>query len=188
MGQQTWTSVARPSNTYGNEQAWINALTTGSGAAQGNQQVSLPVRSQISGYSSLSETGQQQLAAHGATSDLNDAANTTSLQTLGTIRSTASQRESDIAALERASHSADPTQQTELATLQRINQAMLLQLRSQQETNQMMEAQSLQQLVGQKQQQDDMKALFQAADGFEANYTAKAGTETSQTVSRALHY
>lgn len=188
VGQQTWTSVTRPANTYGNTQMWMNALTTGSGATAGNQQVSIPRSSQISGYGSLTPQGQQQLAAHGATTDLNDAANATTLQTLGTVRASAPQRETDITNLERASHSADPAQQTELATLQRINQAMLIQLRTQQETNEMTQAQSLQQLVGQKEQQDQMKALFQAADGYSTNYTSKAGTETNQSVSKALHY
>jgi len=151
MGQQMWTSITQPANTYGNTQMWMTAATTGNGASLGNQQVSVPRSSQISGYSSLNQQGQQQLAAQGATADLNDTANATTLQTLGTIRANASQRETDIRNLEVASHSADLTQQTELATLQRINQAMLIQLRTQQESNQMAQAQSLQQMVGQKQ-------------------------------------
>ena len=43
-------------------------------------------------------------------------------------------------------------------------------------------------MVGQKQQQDEFKALFQAADGYEANFDSKAGTDTNQSVSKALHY
>jgi hypothetical protein len=167
---------------------WTTAATSGYGAASANQQVSIPRTGQITGYSSLSQEGQQQLAAQGATTDLSDTANATTLQTLGTIRTNAPQREADISNLEQASHSSDPSQQTELATLQRINQAMLIQLRTQQESNEMTQAQSLQQMVGQKQQQDQMKALFQAADGYEANYTGKAGNETNQSVSKALHY
>lgn len=188
MGRQMWTSVTTPVNTYGNTQMWIDAATTGTGAVAGNQQVSIPITSKISGYGSLSPEGQQQLAAQGATADLSDAADATTLQTLGTIRANAAQRESDITNLEQMSHSTDPTQQTELATLQRINQALLIQLRTQQESNQVAQTQSLQQLVGQKQQQDEMKALFQAADNYEANYSSKAGNETNQTVSKALHY
>jgi hypothetical protein len=90
-----------------------------------------------------SQIGSQQVGnlpqqvQRGVTADLNDVANETTLQTLGTIRVNASQRESDISQLEAASHSLDPSQQTELATLQRINQALLLELRTQQETNEM---------------------------------------------------
>lgn len=188
LGRQQWTSLTGAANTYGNTQPWINAAVNGAGAYSASQVASVPRTPRLSGYNSLSQEGQEQLAAQGATADLNDSANTTSLQTLGTIRASAPQREADIAALERATHSVDPTQQTELATLQRINQAMLIQLRTQQETNEMMQASGLQQMVGQKQQQDDMKTLLQAADGYETNYVGNAGSETTQTVSRALHY
>lgn len=187
MGQQTWASVTQPANTYGNTQMWMTALTTGNGASVGNQRASVPQTARISGYSTLDSQGQQQLAAQGATVDLSDAANATTLQTLGTIRANAPQREEDIARLEVASHSLDPTQQTELATLQRINQALLLELRTQQETNEMTETQNLQQMIGQKEQQDALKMTFQAADGYEANYKANV-TSTSSSVANAYHH
>ena len=43
LGLQAWTTVTRPTNTYGNTQAWIAAVTTGANASAGNQQVSVPV-------------------------------------------------------------------------------------------------------------------------------------------------
>jgi hypothetical protein len=186
-GQQMWTTVAQPANTYGNTQMWTTALTTGASAFAGNQQVSVSPAARISGYNTLDSQGQQQLAAQGATADLGDTANATTLKTLGTIRTNAPQREADISTLEQASHSSDPTQQTELATLQRINQAMLIQLRTQQESNQMVQAQSLQQMVGQKQQQDELKMIFQAADGYEANYNANV-TSSASSVANAYHH
>jgi len=179
MAQQTWTPVAHPANTYGNSLPWTNAATNGNGAAAANQGVSIQRTGQISGYSSLSLQGQQAIAAQGATVDLGDAVNATSLQTIGTVRSNAPQREADIKTLETASHTTDPTQQTELATLQRINQAMLLQLRTQQEASQMTQAQSLQQMVQQKQQQDALKMSMQAADGYETNYATHISTDTT---------
>jgi hypothetical protein len=179
MAQQTWTPVAHPANTYGNSLPWTNAATNGNGAAAANQGVSIQRTGQISGYSSLSLQGQQAIAAQGATVDLGDAVNATSLQTIGTVRANAPQREADIRTLETASHSTDPTQQTELATLQRINQAMLLQLRTQQEASQMTQAQSLQQMVQQKQQQDALKMSMQAADGYETNYATHISTDTT---------
>ncbi len=188
IGQQMWISVTQPVNTYGNTEMWTAAATSGYGAVAGNQQVSVPRTSQISGYSSLSQQSQQQLAAQGATADLGDTANATTLQTLGTIRTNAPQREADISNLEQASHSSDPTQQTELATLQRINQAMLIQLRTQQESNQMTQAQSLQQMVGQKQQQDALKMAFQAANGYQANYNSQTAAESSASVARIFQY
>ena len=87
---------------------------------------------QIAGYGSLSPQGQQAIAARGATVDLSDAVNASSLQTAGTIRANSAQREADISQLEVATHSSDPSQHTEMATLQRINQALLIELRAQQ--------------------------------------------------------
>jgi hypothetical protein len=188
MGRQVWTPVTTPANTYGNTQVWTTALTTGNSAFTGSQQVSVSPAPRISGYNMLDSQGQQQLAAQGATADLGDTANATTLETLGTSRTNAPQREADIANLEQASHSSDPTQQTELATLQRINQALLIQLRTQQEANEMTEAQSLQQMIGQKQQQDALKMAFQAADGYQANYNSQTAAESSASVARVFQY
>jgi AraC-like DNA-binding protein len=57
-----------------------------------------------------------------------------------------------------------------MATMQRMNQALLLQLRTQQEANQINQAQALQQIVAQKQQQDALKAGFQDASDFSSSY------------------
>jgi streptomycin 6-kinase len=94
------------------------------------------------------------------------------MQTLGMIRSNSEQRQADIAALENATHSPDPAQHTELATLQRVNQALVLQLKAQQEANQISQAYALQLIVAQKQQQDTLKTTFQRANQFQSGYTA----------------
>lgn len=187
MAQQTWTPLAHPANTYGNSLPWTTAATNGNGAATASQGASIQRTGQISGYGSLSAQGQQAIAAQGATADLADAVTSTSLQTIGTVRANAPQREADIKTLETASHSTDPTQQTELATLQRINQAMLLQLRTQQEASQMTQVQSLQQMVQQKQQQDALKMSMQAADGYESNYATHTSADKTG-VSKAFSY
>jgi hypothetical protein len=98
---------------------------------------------------------------------------TTNLQVLGTIRANQAARQTDIANLETASQSQDPSQQTVMATLQRINQALLLQLRTQQDANQINANLALQQMVAQKQQQDAMKAGFQDAADFNSTYQAQ---------------
>ena len=60
-----------------------------------------------------------------------------------------------------------------MATLQRINQALLIELRSQQDTNQMLQAQELQQIVGQKLQQDNLKSLFLTANGYQQSFQCR---------------
>jgi hypothetical protein len=162
------------SNTYGNSMGWLNASNTGTAAPSSYQQASVPrTPNMVPGYGTASVAGQQQIAAQGATIDIGDSVMTTNLQVLGTIRANQAARQTDIANLETASQSQDPSQQTVMATLQRINQALLLQLRTQQDANQINANLALQQMVAQKQQQDAMKAGFQDAADFNSTYQAQ---------------
>jgi hypothetical protein len=188
LGRQEWIILTRPANTYGNSVAWIGAAATGYGASIANQVSSIPLIGRMPGYSSLSTQGQQTIAAQGATVDLGDALNVSNLQTVGTIRANAAQREADISQLEAATHSADPAQHTEMATLQRINQALLIQLRSQQETNQILQGQALQQIIGQKVQQDNLKALFQTGNSYQQGFNYATPQQTSAGTRWAFHY
>jgi hypothetical protein len=103
------------------------------------------------------------------------------------MRSDEIQREQDIENLESASHSVDPAEQTDMATMQRINQAMLLQLRQQQEANQLQQAITLQQIVDQKQQQDAMKAGSQDAADYNNNYQTNIAP-INNGAAQALNY
>lgn len=188
LGRQEWITLTSPANTYGNTIPWVNAASTGYGASAATHAVGIPETGRIAAYGSLNAKGQQTIAAQGATVDLSDAVNASSLQTIGTIRAEAHQRETDIAALELASHSSDPAQHTEMATLQRINQALLIELRTQQETNQILQAQALQQLIGQKVQQDNLKSLFITADNYRQSFDATTPRQTSAGTEWGLHY
>ena len=188
LGRQEWIVLTRPANTYGNSLPWMNAATTGYGASAANQASSLPRTVQVPSYFSLSTQGQQAIAAQGATVDLSDAVNASNLQAVGTIRANAMQREADISQLEAATHSSDPAQHTEMATLQRINQALLIELRTQQETNQILQGQALQQIVGQKVQQDNLKALFQTGTSYQQNFDYITPQQSSAGTQWAFHY
>jgi hypothetical protein len=168
------------SNTYGNSMGWLNASNTGNAAAVSYQQASVPrTPSMVPGYSTASFAGQQQIAAQGATIDIGDSVMSTNLQVLGTIRANQAARKTDITNLEAASQTQDPSQQTIMATLQRINQALLLQLRTQQDANQINANLALQQMVAQKQQQDAMKSAFRDSSGYESYYNANVTTTSS---------
>jgi len=168
------------SNTYGNSMGWLNSANTGKGAAASYQQVSVPnTANAIPGYSTASVAGQLQIAAQGATVDINDSVMTNNLQALGTIRANQTSRQTDIANLEAATQTQDTSQQTIMATLQRINQALLLQLRTQQDANQINANLALQQIVAQKQQQDAMKSAFRDSAGYENYYNANITTTSS---------
>ncbi len=111
------------------------------------------------------------------------------MQTLGTIRANSEQRQADINALISASQSTDPAQHTEMATLQRINKALILLIQEQQEANQISQAYALQQIVGQKVQQDNLKSLFQTGNGYQQNFrrTSRPSRRTAGT-QWAFHY
>lgn len=170
-----WMMLNQAANTYGNSQPWMNSANTGANASYAYQRASVPrTTGQLNGYGSLSLAGQEQIAAQGASSDLNDSVTISSLQTLGTIRSDAAERQADINALAAATNSTNPAQQTELATLQRIDRALVLELMAQQESNQIAQAYTLEEIVAQKQQQDTLKATFLQANHFQAGYNAVA--------------
>jgi hypothetical protein len=101
------------------------------------------------------------------------------LQTLGTMRTNSQQRAADIQKLESQTYSSDPNQQTYMATFQRINQAVLMQLHSQQEANEIAQAAALQQIITQKQQQDALNAAFQDAATYQQQYSSTVGQLTS---------
>jgi hypothetical protein len=124
----------------------------------------------VPGYGATSTVAQQQIAAQGATVDLGDSVMTNNLAVLGTIRANQTSRQRDLANLEAATQSNDPSQQTIMAELQRINQAQLLQLRAMQDANQINANLALQQIVAQKQQEDSLKAGFQDAATYTNTY------------------
>jgi len=165
------------SNTYGNSMGWLNSANTGKGAAASYQQVSVPYTSNVvPGYATESFAGQQQIAAQGATVDIGDSVMTNNLQALGTIRANQAARQTDITNLEAETQSQDASQQTVMAELQRINQALLLELRTQQDANQINANLALQQIVFRKQQQDAMKSAFRDSSGYESYYNANIST------------
>jgi len=165
------------SNTYGNSMGWLNSANSGKGAASAYQQVSVPNTNHIiAGYSTASAAGQLQIAAQGATVDISDSVTTNNLEALGTIRANQTARQTDIANLEAATQTQDASQQTIMAALQRINQALLLQLRTLQDANQINANLALQQIIAQKQQQDAMKSTFRDSSGYESYYNANITT------------
>jgi hypothetical protein len=131
---------------------------------------SVPRTAMVPEYGMLSLSGQQQIAAIGATTDISDATLQSALTNVGTMRANEIQREADITALEAASQTFDPLQQTDLATMQRINRAAILQVREGQEANQMLQGLMLHEMVIEKQQQDNIKSHAQDAAGYQLNF------------------
>jgi hypothetical protein len=173
-----WSNVYA-GNTYGNVAAWITAANTGGGANNGYQDASIYPVPRYPLYGNLSPEAQQLLAAQGASNDLGDGITESNLLTLGTMRANSERREADIRQMEAETYSSDPAEHTDMATLQRINQATLMQLRAQQDANQIAQSMALQQIVAQKQQQDALKAAFTDAAGYHQQYSVTVQPLTS---------
>ena len=169
-------------NHYGNGSGtqWVSSSNTGTAAAASIQLASIPpLTATIHTANVATFAGQQQLAAQGATVDLGDSVAATELETIGTIKANQAARQADITALENATNTTDPTQESEMAVLQRINRALLLQLRTMQDANQINASAALQQMIAQKQQQDAMKSAFRDSAGYESFYNANITTTSS---------
>lgn len=169
-----WTSLQAPADTYGNMSALVNALNYGAlvNAQQGYNTAYIQVQSfPAGGYSSLDSRTQATVANQYATSELAQTTTTNTLATLGTIRSNSQSFATQLANLESDTFSTDSSQQTEAALLGKINSATLLQIHSQQDTNQLLMAQIQQQLTAQKQQIDAQNRAINNAIYFQQNFS-----------------
>jgi hypothetical protein len=184
-----WSSLAAPPSAYGTNTALVNALNFGSlpQAQQGYSGAFVQVQSYPSTtYSSSDSNTQATVANQYATSELAQTATTNTLATLGTIRSDSQAFATKLANLESDTFSTDPTQQTQNALLGKINSATLLQIHSQQDTNQLLSASIQQQLVAQKQQIDTQNRLINQAIYFQQNFPTTMQNLTSG-VSDSIH-
>jgi len=184
-----WSSLAAPPNTYGNTSALVNALNFGGlpNASQGFSKAFVQVASYPAGsYGSLDSRTQATVANQYATSELAQTTATNTLATLGTIRSDNQAFAAKLANLEADTFSIDPNQQTENALLAKINSATLLQIHSQQDTNQILAALAQQQLIAQKQQIDAQNRAINQSIYFQQNFSG-AMQNVTNGVSDAIH-
>ncbi|GGA80201.1 hypothetical protein GCM10011507_34310 [Edaphobacter acidisoli] len=183
-----WTNLSAP-NTYGNTSAWINALNIGSPASASAAYTKAIVQVQpypAGSYFALDSATKAMVANQYASSELAQGTTTNTLSTLGSIRSNSEAFSLKLANLESDTYSTDPNEQTESALLARINAATLLQIHSQQDTNQLLAASIEEQLMAQKQQIDARNRAINQAIYFEQNFPAVAGN-VNGGVSGSIH-
>ena len=184
-----WTSLQAPANTYGNTAALVNALNYGAltTAQQGYSSAYVQAQGYPSGsYSSLDSRTQATVANQYATSELAQTTTTNTLATLGTIRTNEQGFASKLSNLDADTFSTSSTQQTQAALLGKINSATLLQIHSQQDTNQLLAASIQQQLVAQKQQIDAQNRALNNSIYFQQNFPT-AIQNVNNGVSASMH-
>ena len=169
-----WSNLAAPPSAYGTNTALVNALNFGGlpTAQQGYNNAFVQVQSYPSStYSSSDARTRATIANQYATSELAQTTTTSALATLGTVRSDSQAFATKLANLESDTFSTDPSQQTQNALLGKINSATLLQIHSQQDTNQLLAASIQQQLLAQKQQIDAQNRAINNSIYFQQNFS-----------------
>lgn len=186
-----WTNMSTMSapDPYGITSAWMHALDLGgqAQALQAYQNAIVQLQSYPnSGYSSMDTNSQATIQNQYATSELSQGTTVGTLATLGTIRSNSELFATQLGNLDADTFATDPDEQTEMAVLGKINSATLLQIHSQQDTNQLLAASVQQQLIAQKQQIDSQNRAINNAIYFQQNFTNTQQKVTSG-VSDTMH-
>jgi hypothetical protein len=175
-----WKTVSA-SNTYSNTAEWVSAangdrVSADSGYRTAGIQLVQPLQTALA---KLDDRSQQFVKAQYATAELADGVSVNALSTLGDIRARSISLNRKIDQLSTDSFSRDPNQQTEMAVLGKINTATLMQLRSQQDTNQILTAAALHQMLSAKEQFDQQKRALNQAIYFQQNFQDSMNQITS---------
>ena len=170
-----WTNFSSASvpDTYGNTSAWINALDLGNPTRAVSAYNSAVIALQSYPGDALSSQDANTQAAiknQYASSELGQATLTNSLATLGTIRADSEVFQQKLANLQADTYSTDPSQQTSNALLGKINTATLLQVHSQQDTDQILAAEAAQQALDAKQELDERNRLINESITFQQSF------------------
>ena len=172
-----WTRLSNSSssgsNTSGITSAWLNALDLGNPtrATSAYSGAVIQVQSYPSSrLSALDSTTQATVQNQYASSEIGQSNVTNLLSTLGTIRSDSQTFQQKLANLESDTYSTDSSQQTEVGVLAKINTATMLQIHSQQDTNQILAAAAAQQALDAKEKLDERNRLINQAIYFQQNF------------------
>ena len=168
-----WTTLRGPSS-YGNTSGWMTALNTGdpeqSTYAYSNAVVQ-PNPYPSSAFGQLDFATQSTIQNQYATSNLAQGITTAALTTVGQIRAHSQALNQQISNLEADSYSDDPSQQSEMAVLGKVNAANVMQVHAQQDTNQLLAAGIQQQMMAEKQVIDTQNRAINQQIAFQQNFS-----------------
>jgi hypothetical protein len=162
---------------YGNTSAWVGAAN-GSGAqsvAPAYQLATIPLLTfSQADLSVINPTDAGNLRSAYASLELADGANVSALTTVGNIRGNAQTVQQQIANLEQDSLSSDPSLNTEVGVLNKINASNVLSLRTLQDANNLRVAALEQQILQAKHQRD--------SDAANLNYAIEMRQQITQNL------
>jgi hypothetical protein len=169
-----WTNLSNSSlagsNTSGITSAWLNALDLGNPTRAASAYSGAVIQVKSGSLSSPNSTTQATIQNQYASSQIGQSNVTNLLSTLGTIRSDSQTFQQKLANLESDTYSTDSSLQTEVGVLAKINTATMLQIHSQQDTNQILAAAAAQQALDAKEKLDERNRLINQAIDFQQNF------------------
>jgi hypothetical protein len=152
-----WRYLTTVPDAYHNTGTWVNGVNTGSLPLiqQGYQRATDQLRQYSpAAIAAMTPEELQRAAAGYASVELADGANTNAMATIGNIRADAQAVQNQVANLESDSLSSNPSLNTEVAVLNKINAANVLMLRTLQDANNLRLAALEQQVIRSKQRRD----------------------------------
>jgi hypothetical protein len=162
-------------DVYGNTAPWINGANSGglSTVFNGYSQATTPLQTyNPSDLAALPTTLRQEIEARYATVELGDGANETALETVGAIRANAAGATTTVSNIQNDSLSNNPSLNTEVAVLNKVNATGVLGLQTSQDTNKLLVALLQQQTVRAKQLRDAEAQAIDADIYRQANSAA----------------
>lgn len=185
-----WTNLSNPrlagSNSSGITSAWLNALDLGNPTRAASAYSGAVIQVKSGSLSSQDSTTQATIQNQYASSEIGQSNVTNLLSTLGTIRSDSQTFQQKLANLESDTYSTDSSLQTEVGVLAKINTATMLQIHSQQDTNQILAAAAQQQALDAKEKLDERNRLINQAIYFQQNFPQTVQNVTNG-VSDSIH-
>jgi type IV secretion system protein TrbJ len=152
--------LSTATDTYGTTTGWTSGINTGAAVSQGYSTAVHPLESYGSAFGNIPSDQQDRIKTDYATVELTDGANVAGIDAIGHLRGNAAAVETAIQNLENDSLSPDPAMNTEIAVLNKINAANVINVRSVQDTNQLLITLAEEQIIQAKRQRDAEAKAF----------------------------
>src|SRR5277367_1600646 len=169
-------------NTFGNTTSWISGINTGllpninTGYQKSTTQL-LPYSSDH--LSGMDPFELERVQSQYASVELTDGANMNAMATIGSIRGSAQDIQTQIGNLEQDSFSGDSGLNSEVSVLNKINAAGVLTLRTVQDSNKILASLLEMQTILAKQQREYMTNAINADNQHQANFSGNIAQVTS---------
>lgn len=180
-----WT-LPSATNTYGTTGGWMTGINTGQNVPGGYSLATEALGTYGSAFGNIPADQQDRLKTSYATVELTDGANLEAMQTIGGLRNNAPAVETAIQNLESDSLSSDPNMNTEIAILNKINAANVINVRNTQDANKLLVSLTEQQILQAKRERDAEARAFNQHIQFVSNGQAAMASQAANASAAML--